>query len=181
MTDAALMVIKAVRADIVRMRQIEQACCLRNYVNAQIVINKRLLVEFLEGRGRINFMAQALALNNDHVCSLLVRRDDVVIGYAIAKRSDQEGRIGHIYIDSDAAGQGAGSKLLSVLLEWIGGVRVVLEVVSFSDRAINFYKKFGFGEDGDIDKAWTVVLSNGVVLPEIRMVRPARSIAVREQ
>ena len=93
MADAALVVIKAVRADIVRMRQIEQACWLRNYVNAQIWVDKRLLVEFLEGRGRINFMAQTLSLNNDHVCSLLVRRDDVVIGYAIARRSEQEGRI----------------------------------------------------------------------------------------
>lgn len=60
-------------------------------------------------------------------------------------------------------------------------MRVVLEIVSYNDGAINFNRKFGFGEDGDIDEAWTVVLSNGVVLPEIRMVRPARSIAVGKQ
>lgn len=50
-----------------------------------------------------------------------------------------------MYVAPEAQGKGVGSKLMNQVLDWYGRDQdIYLEVVSYNQNAINFYKRFGF-------------------------------------
>ncbi|MDX7989341.1 GNAT family N-acetyltransferase [Xenorhabdus sp. 12] len=57
-----------------------------------------------------------------------------------------------IGIDENHFGKGVGSKLLEFVIDyafnWLGTIRIELDVFVDNDRAIALYKKFGFEEEG---------------------------------
>ncbi|CDL85360.1 GNAT family N-acetyltransferase [Xenorhabdus szentirmaii] len=57
-----------------------------------------------------------------------------------------------IAVDVDYSGQGVGSKMLAFVIDyafnWLGCIRIELEVFFDNEKAINLYKKFGFEMEG---------------------------------
>ena len=76
----------------------------------------------------------------------LAERDGEVVGFVNATtRDDGTKELKAIYVRPDMFGSGIGGQLMSQAMAWIGKESdAVLEVVSYNQRAIRFYEKFGF-------------------------------------
>lgn len=81
-----------------------------------------------------------------------------------------------MYVLPDYQGQGIGSKLIDKALKWYGDdIDIYLEVISYNQKAIDFYKRFGF-EITDTIVDDTIGLPDYIkVLPVTEMVRRAKS------
>jgi len=71
-------------------------------------------------------------------------------GFVIADRTDEAmPEIDWLIVAPAYQGKGVAHRLMKQALAWIGaGVPVQLGVVHFNERAIAFYKKFGFEDTG---------------------------------
>jgi ribosomal protein S18 acetylase RimI-like enzyme len=76
----------------------------------------------------------------------LVIRDDKekVIGFASPRVMNNKARVGKLYILKEAQGKGHGKKLLNAAIEYWSGQDVYLQVVTYNQKAIDFYLKNGF-------------------------------------
>ena len=72
--------------------------------------------------------------------------DNKVVGFVDPRIDEQNHRrIGAIYVAPEAQGMGVGGKLMSQVLDLYGRDQdIYLEVVSYNQNAIDFYKRFGF-------------------------------------
>ena len=54
-------------------------------------------------------------------------------------------RVGSLYVAKAWHGKGVGAQLMQRIIDWYGNEKpIILEVASYNDRAIEFYKKWGF-------------------------------------
>jgi ribosomal protein S18 acetylase RimI-like enzyme len=90
-----------------------------------------------------------------------------IVGFGHAKREkDGSPRIDALYVLKSAQGTGLGSELMDQMLAWTGeGQPVDLQVVSYNDHAIEFYKKRGFKVVEGSEEKW----KDGVTV--IRMIK----------
>lgn len=112
-----------------------------------------------------------------NTATFVARIGNKIAGYA-DPFIDEQGhhRVGALYVDPDLHGRGIGSKLMQKVLEFYGPNKdIYLEVVSYNQNAINFYKRFGFeATDGVVpeEEGRPDYLKS---LPLIEMVRRATS------
>lgn len=105
----------------------------------------------------------------------VARAHGVVAGMANATIKDGKRYLTALYVSTDAQGKGIGGQLMMNVLEWHGGDdEIYLNVASYNQNAINFYKRYGF------EQTDTPVVDEGNVygntrIPEIQMVRRANS------
>jgi ribosomal protein S18 acetylase RimI-like enzyme len=96
----------------------------------------------------------------------------VLIGFCIVKQDDQENLLQALYVLPDSQSKGVGKRLLQTALDWFGTEKeVVLNVASYNEKAIAFYRAFGFVPQGSIASSEALHLPSGVRLPEIKMVK----------
>ena len=91
-----------------------------------------------------------------------------------ARKQEGKGVIGAIYVLSEAQGKGVGRKLIDKAVEFLGRDRpITLEVASYNENAIAFYKHLGFEENGNLEPRDMFTFPSGAVVPEIEMMLPA--------
>lgn len=72
-----------------------------------------------------------------------------VIGYCSPlKLTETSGRLGALTVTPAFQGKGVAAHLIQLAIDWFGPMPMDLEVVAYNQRAIAFYKKFGFVETG---------------------------------
>ncbi len=93
----------------------------------------------------------------------------------ITVRHPQHPRLRHttnlgMFVDENHAGKGVGSALIAFALrysfQWLGAVKIELEVFTDNRTAIGLYKKFGFREEGIRTKS---ALKNGQYVDVLMM------------
>ena len=71
-----------------------------------------------------------------------------VVGFVMATKTGEPNRSNNLealYLLQRAQGRGLGAELMSQALGWLGQEKPIkLGVISYNDKAIDFYKKFGF-------------------------------------
>jgi ribosomal protein S18 acetylase RimI-like enzyme len=108
--------------------------------------------------------------------TFVVRINDEVAGYTSPYIEDGQRRVGQLYVSPDAQGKGIGSLLLAKNLDWHGiDQDVYLHVVSYNKDAIRLYEKFGFQKIGEESPERFDEKQGIKLLPEIEMLRPAKS------
>ena len=111
--------------------------------------------------------------NNGSIAVFVARTDGKVVGMAAPDIIDGKRRIGAIYVLPETQSKGVGSQLMQKALEWHGDKEdIYLFVASYNQRAIDFYKSFGF------EQTHRAVVDEGNVygnthIPEIEMIRKA--------
>lgn len=130
---------------------------LKAYPNPELGITEEDVLLMAQGPNqeylprRIAYLEEYLGNKNDtDPPTFVARLNSKVVGF-IDPRIDERDRrrIGAIYVVPEMQGQGIGSKLMEQVLRWYGREQdIYLEVVSYNQNAINFYKHFGFEETG---------------------------------
>ena len=95
-----------------------------------------------------------------------------LIGFCTIKQDEHENLIQALYVLPHYQNKGVGKRLLQTALDWFGHTKeVVLNVASYNEKAIAFYRAFGFVPNGPLADTEALQLPSGVRLPEIRMVK----------
>ena len=96
---------------------------------------------------RIAHLKERLARHDGTGLTTFVARvDGKIVGYIDPQIDGQNRRrIGAMYVAPETQGKGVGGKLMRHVLDLYGRDQdIFLEVVSYNQNAINFYKRFGF-------------------------------------
>ena len=79
--------------------------------------------------------------------TFVAKIDGKIVGFAEPSIENGKRRVGALFVAPEAQGKGVGSKLIQQDLEWHGRDEdIYLEVISYNQNAIDFYKQFGFKE-----------------------------------
>ena len=90
-----------------------------------------------------------------------------VVGFLIARLLADEMEILNLAVVSEARRQGAGSLLLNEALAWgrrVGARQAFLEVRESNGRAVEFYRRHGFAENGRRPRYYTDPVEDALVL-----------------
>jgi ribosomal protein S18 acetylase RimI-like enzyme len=106
-----------------------------------------------------------------------VKTEGLIIGFGVIGKSrdddmvDGTGEIWSIYLHPEYSGQGIGSVLMNFLCDKLkksGFAKVSVWVLEKNEKAVKFYNKHGFKQDGTKD----IRISGGDILKEIRLSKP---------
>lgn len=155
----ALEIARATPDDAEAICDIRDRAWIAAYPNAELGITAddiKLNAQGVDGEfvpRRIAYLKERFAKGNGTGLTIFVARvDGKVVGY-IDPKIDEHNRhsISAIYVAPEAQRMGIGSKLMQQALDLFGrDQNIFLEVVSYNQNAINFYKRFGFEETNTI-------------------------------
>lgn len=105
----------------------------------------------------------------------VARLNGKVVGMTAPGIIDGRRKVGAMYVLPEAQGMGIGGKLMQKVLEWHGDSEdIFLAVASYNQKAIEFYKRFGFEQTDTVIEDEGDVYGN-TKIPEVEMVRKARA------
>lgn len=106
---------------------------------------------------------------------MVAERKGLVVGHALLEPYRLEA-LAHVYsltivVHPNNLGQGVGQALMTALLEWArarpGLLKIELRVRETNSRARRLYEKFGFVEEGRLQKR--ILLPDGTFIADINM------------
>lgn len=167
---------EALVSDAKTLSGIQRDVWITTYINKEYGITKEAILG--KGMGSsIHIAKWEETIVKPQSKTFIAKVNGIIVGFCFAKKEDNLSRIGSIYILKEFQGKGLGTKLIENAISYLGREKpIVLEVATFNQRAIHFYKKCGFEETGnEIAEEQMVRLQSGIVLPEIEMVLSAVS------
>ncbi len=170
---------RAVPDDAQTICNIRDRAWVKSYPNKMLGITAEQITLNAKGLGgefvprRIAYLKKQCGKISDNGLDIYVAKiDGKVVGY-VEPCIDEHGhqRINAIYVDPEAQRKGVGGELMRQALSVLGRDRdIYLDVVSYNQNAIDFYKHFGF-EKTDAKVAKDKEAPDYMVsLPEIEMV-----------
>ena len=152
--------------------RIRKECWLDVYPNEEFDITKEdILLKDFDSPAKIQNWQESFIHPRGACKYYSAIINDQVVGMCLAYDGETENEIGAIYIDLKFQGQGIGKKLMNeAMANFDANRKIILKVVSYNEKAINFYKKLGFKIVGPFDDPYGK-LPNGKKLPETLMVR----------
>ncbi|MEV4197429.1 GNAT family N-acetyltransferase [Micromonospora globbae] len=93
----------------------------------------------------------------------VVRNGDEIVGFLCGSRAEVVS-LGPMYMLQQAQGRGIGRQLMAAFLAWADDEPISLWVTAYNERAISFYKQYGFEDTGE-RRLWRDRL------PNVRMTR----------
>jgi ribosomal protein S18 acetylase RimI-like enzyme len=144
---------RAIPDDAEVICDIRDRAWLKAYPNAELGITAEDIRINAQGRDgefvprRVAYLKEQFAKDDGTGLTTFVAKvDNKVVGYVDPRVDEQNHRrIGAIYVAPEAQGMGVGGKLMRQVLDLYGRDQdIFLEVVSYNQNAIDFYKRFGF-------------------------------------
>ncbi len=170
--------------DIDAISKIRQSAWVETYISEENDISAELINDYFAYRRKkqnkqeqINKIKDSISDPNKY---FKVTKDEhgQVVGFIFGeKTATNRAILGSLYLEPRLIGKGNGRLLMDGFLKWLGkGVECELFVVSYNNRAINFYKKYGFvieshepTKEAHLDATHPLVSK----MPVIKMVRKA--------
>lgn len=175
---------RAVPNDAEMICDIRDRAWLKAYPNAELGISADDIRVNAQGRDgeflprRIAYLKERFTKDGGTgLTTFVARADGKVVGYVDPRIDEQNHRrIGAIYVAPEAQGMGIGGKLMRQVLDLYGRDEdIFLEVVSYNQNAIDFYKRFGFEQTDAIVREEEGRPDYLKSLPQIEMVLRAKS------
>jgi GNAT superfamily N-acetyltransferase len=167
--------------DIEKIRTIARDAWLEIYPNETYGITR----EDIEAIGWFDPMGlkrrrKEIRENRDTIRVWVVKDDkDNVVGFCKVSKdghktdTEEQREIDAMYVVKELQGKGLGKKLMQKAMEWLGtDGNIRLEVVSYNNNAINFYKGFGFQETALPVSDKRTQLPSKKQIPRIVMIKP---------
>lgn len=111
-------------------------------------------------------------LNSDTKILLVAKKNGKIIGFCNGRIEDTYNQIQAIYVLPEYQCLGVGKLLFEKVKHFFNNTKdIIIEVVDYNKKAIDFYKKLGFEVSGKIisNEQLRMPCSN-IILPEIEMV-----------
>lgn len=144
-----------------------------SYLNPERGVTEELIDQFIghlahDTDYRKNTIIEALA-NPDKIMYRVVWNDKgEVVGFFHGTKEDTQNVLDGVYLLDEAKGTGVGGKLMREFLNWIDkSKKTYLEVFSTNQKALGYYKKYGFVELEGSEKMYKDKI------PYVEMERPA--------
>lgn len=145
---------------------------LDTYVNEELGITKEWLEEEIEKMNTPERQEQRRqeVLGSDNNAWVALDGDGNVIGVTTPRIDNGTQRVGSLYVAKEWLGKGVGPALMKKVIEWADPSKdLVLGVASYNERAMAFYRKFGFVEVPD-----SIELVDDDRIPTVRMIRKGK-------
>jgi ribosomal protein S18 acetylase RimI-like enzyme len=160
--------------DVEAILQIRRDAWLDTYPNPDHGITRQMIKQRFDQVSEDKAIARwqkGIAGEGKTQITFVARVDGVVKGFTGCRQVKGRRRIGSMYVEPGLQGQGIGGQLMRRAIDWFGrDENIYLDVVSYNQRAIDFYKHFGFEETGLEVQDAVKPFENGVHIPEIEMV-----------
>lgn len=169
-----LRIVDATAEDAKNIVRIQRAAWLATYPNETAGITSDMIeVRFSDSADRVRKWQKTI---EDPLSKMwVIKSDDGVVGFCGVLEGEKENQLASLYVAPDQQNCGIGGKLLENALAYLGKDKdVVLDVVSYNDRAIGFYKRHGFEIVSELPDQ-ELLRIGGVKLPETRMVLKAHA------
>lgn len=170
MQDHEIEILEATLKDAEEIIKVQQVVWLDTYPNKEIGITYK---DVEEQTKQFNTERLIKKLSDPGRHYWIAKTEGNIIGILTVSKGEEINTLQALYILPEFQGKGVGSKLIKNGLEWLGTKKnVVLGVASYNKNAIEFYKKFGFVENGERHDE-IAILSSGKVIPEVEMILPS--------
>jgi ribosomal protein S18 acetylase RimI-like enzyme len=166
---------EALPDDAEAIREVQRRTWLATYPNEAYGISKEdIAAHFHEdlqtAKERLERRRRSLSTPPFHAWVAL--EEETIIGFCIVKHDEYENLVQALYVLPEFQGRRVGRRLLQAVLDWFGAEKdVVLYVAAYNEKAIAFYRTFGFVPAGPVALADTPQLAPGKYIPEISMVK----------
>jgi len=158
--------------DAQAVRDIQRETWLDTYPNKDAGITREDVlakVEEMSGSEGVSKIAQKISQDKTSR-GWIIKINGKSIGFIGVEKTKDRGVIDGLHVLPEYQNIGIGTVLMQKALEWLGGGEIKLDVVSYNQKAINFYKKFGFVENGPTEND-PVYFQSGELLPKIEMTK----------
>lgn len=169
-------VVDAIPDDVYGIRNVQRVTWLATYPNERLGITREDIESRFanddtdEGKKRMEERKQRFYQPNVH--TWVAKDSDNIVGFCVATKEENNGRIRAIYLLPEYQGKGAGRQLMEAGLAWLGSDKdIYVNVASYNDNAIKFYERFGFVRTGRDVSDPVAALPSGKNIPETEMVK----------
>ena len=155
--------------DAAKLGQIQIDAWLHNYPNPSFGITEEDIRAKTDEWRRIGDERIINKLNEPDTHTWVAKDEGEVVGFIGIKKEKDVTQIEALFVSPHHQKKGIGSSLMKHVLSSLpGSSKVTLEVLSHNQNAINFYKSFGFVEQGIVQDN-PLSLPSGKVLTSILM------------
>jgi len=136
--------------DVIEMRKMQAQSWLDTYPNEESGVSHEwvkevtdlwLIPEALENS--LVFIGRIIDSPDNYHCVAI--DNGKVVGCSHVSNIDGQQVLQAIYVDKDQHGKGVAKKLMDQSMSWLDNTKPIeLEVADYNDRAIAFYRKYGF-------------------------------------
>jgi ribosomal protein S18 acetylase RimI-like enzyme len=152
------------KEDVPLIQELLHKSWVDTYVNEKLGITKELIDQkFIYDPEDIKRRQEELVEGPGYWVAEI---DNVMVGFVRAKKhEDGSGELRAIYLHPDYIGMGIGAELMKTALDWLKDCsKVLVKCASYNERAISFYKKFGFENPKEVE---SYPLNENVALPQV--------------
>lgn len=172
--DNSILIIDATPQDSIGFRGVQKISWLATYPNEELGITSQDIEKRFDDstkEARKSIEERKRAINTDPSSHTWVAKfHGKIVGFC-ATTKGKENHIQAIYILPEFQGKGIGKRFMQVGLTWLGDKEdVYVNTASYNQKAIDFYKSFGFVDTGESVQP-SVIFKSGVTIPEIKMVK----------
>lgn len=169
-----IVISQAIPEDAIGIRKVQKETWLCTYPNEKLGITKADIEEKLDEMQEGGVERMVYYINHKDSKTYVAKDGDQIVAYVSAYRTESKNKLAALYVLSTYHGMGIGRSLMEKALNFLGDDKeIILEVFSYNTKAIEFYKKFGFEENGSTNTKYSN-LSDGRKLPEIEMIRKSK-------
>jgi ribosomal protein S18 acetylase RimI-like enzyme len=143
---------EAAVAEAGEIRRVHARSWLATYPNEDYGVTRQWVEEFTESW----LTVQALAQSAEFIAQVIAAPDTFyrvaevggrIAGFVhAAKRGPDDAEILGLYLDPPVIGVGVGRQLMDAAIGWVGPAAARLDVAPYNQRAIAFYRRYGFAE-----------------------------------
>lgn len=147
---------------------------LHTYPNEQYQITEEVIrKKFGEADRKIKMIGDFLESiqGNSEVTYLVAEEDGGISGFLYSAKTNNDLYIHALYIHPERHRKGIGSSLLLEAIALNNGIdHVIVDVVSYNEQAIAFYRKHNFVIQGPSQTPFGQ-FPNGIIVPEVQMIK----------
>jgi ribosomal protein S18 acetylase RimI-like enzyme len=125
-------------------------------------------------REKIALTEDSIADEDEGRAIFVARKNDEVVGVSSTSITDNgEQKLNVLFVLPSTQGMGIGVSLYNAAIDRLRSGDIYLKVVSYNQRALAMYTRRGFEVTQPVSGDDRLIFENGVVLPELEMVKRA--------
>jgi len=170
-----IIVSSAIPADAEAIAHVVSTTWLSTYPNEELGITKEDIEERVKNRQspeELEKTRRRIVEGKPNQKAFVAKELETVVGFCSVIKEPEFNQLKAIYILPEYQGQGVGQKLWAQTLEFFSDNKnkIIVQVATYNQQAIGFYKKLGFRETGKLFSDERFRMKSGSIIPETELV-----------